>query len=375
MKTSVYAICVLGFLSTSFSLGQTNRVLVSIDWPTKSYENKVEVYDPANNLLATICNDTECYSTSGTFETYAGTYDFGCLTIDPIALPNYYIKIYNANNNAWSSGSSVTVNVAGVDVLTDNGASASTSGHQIDFNVNSTTYCNFPDTDGDLVIDFVDLDDDNDGILDVDEALGLDTFNCHVPALNFKDNVLESGTDGQVGAIYRFPNAIFGEPYDVLVEITEMHDATLSTIDDDTVDNADYLQSRITFTGNDNPTTGVDYPGITFKFTIVNEGTSDPSASLFRIGGTTWDVDGATERRESVRYYNPSAYGLDNPSTLEVTDALGDGSQIEMTAGGNLEGPGFSTYKELRAYFQFLSNTFTLRMHNLCTTYTGSNTT
>ncbi len=35
-----------------------------------------------------------------------------------------------------------------------------------DFDVNSDINCDFPDTDQDGVIDFVDQDDDNDGILD-----------------------------------------------------------------------------------------------------------------------------------------------------------------------------------------------------------------
>ena len=168
-----YAFCVAFFLGSLNSFSQTNSVKVSVYWPSDSYENKVEVYDPANNLLATICNDLDCYNSGGSVELYAGTYDFGCLAIDPVALPSYYIKIYNVNDDSWSSGSTVTVNVAGVDVLSDNGASASSSGHKLEFSVNSSTYCNFPDTDGDFVIDIVDQDDDNDGVLDIDEGLGL----------------------------------------------------------------------------------------------------------------------------------------------------------------------------------------------------------
>jgi len=53
---------------------------------------------------------------------------------------------------------------------------------------------------------------------------------------------------------------------------------------------------------------------------------------VFRIGGTTWDVDG----REEVTYYNPSAYGTDNPTTLDVTDF--GGGEIRMGALGIAEG-------------------------------------
>ncbi|MBT8394325.1 MAG: hypothetical protein KJN66_05680, partial [Bacteroidia bacterium] len=341
MKTSAYAICVLVFLSSTISFSQTNRVKVSVNWPTNSYQNKVEVYDPANNLLATICNDADCYNASGSVGQYAGTYDFGCLALDPVALPNYYVKIYNVNNTAWSAGSSVTVNVADVDVMTDNGANASSAGFPINFNVNSATYCNFPDTDGDLVIDFVDQDDDNDGILDIDEGLGLDSFNCSVPSLVFRSPTLEVGDGTSVGSIYRFNNSIEG--YDVLAEILEVDNATLVSMDNDGVNIADNLQAQITFTG-----TGL--PGITFKFTIVDDDTSTPSATIFRIGGTTWDVDGGPNVRESVRYYNPSAYGLDNPSTLTI-DNYADGAGV---TGDYIDFPGFDNSTVLRSYFQFL---------------------
>ncbi len=366
MKTSAYAICVLVFLSTTFSFSQTNRVLVSVNWPANSFENKVEVYDPANNLLVSICNANDCYNTTGSTAVYVATYDLGCLAIDPLALPNYSIRLYNANNVAWSGSASVTVNVAGTDVVTNNGANASTSGFQVDFNVNDTTnFCTYPDTDGDFVIDAIDLDDDNDGILDIDEGLGLDSFNCAVPALNFEsgsyDAVASAGNpEGTVGCVYRYGNAVEG--YDILMEIVVLDNTTIVDIDDDTVDNPSYLQTRLNFTGSGTP-------GVEFKFTIVDSGTQTPSATLFRIGGTTWDVDGSSSTRESTVYYNPTAFGIDNPSTLLIDD-LGSGN-YQISASGDAEGPGFSTLKELRAYFQFSGNSFNIRMQTIRTA-TGS---
>ena len=352
MKTSVYAFCAFVFLSSAISLSQTNRVLVKIDWPNQAYEHKVEVYDPANNLLVSICNGEECYQTTGSSNTFKATYDLGCLAIDPIVLPNYYVKLYDANNNGWStsgSGSKVTVNVAGVDVFTNNGSTANIAGVSYNFNVDSATYCNYPDTDGDFVIDMVDQDDDNDGILDTEEGLGLDSFSCAIPSLIFKDVVLESGTAGNVGAIYRFGNALEG--YDVLLEIVEKTNTTINKIDDDTVDTPNFLQSELTFTG-----TGT--PGVTYKFTLVDTGTTTPSSTIYRIGGTTWDCDGTDEYQESVRYYNPSAYGLDNPTSL-TQDSYADGTGITA---GNVTYGGFSTNTILRSYFQFQSNTFNIRM-------------
>ncbi len=372
----------IGILSFNFCWAD-HPVKITVDWEQNSYEYKVEVYDQANNLILTICNSnipdpdnpvSQCYNADGTEEIFTATYDLGCLQNG-----NYYIRLFSIDDDSWSSKNTVKVNVDGTDVINDDGSNASSTGFDINFSLTGVSAaCNpiiEPDTDGDGVIDRIDLDDDNDGILDTDEGLGINTFDCTIPALNFKDNVLDSGTDGAVGAIYRFPNAIFGEPYDVLVEVLEIRNTTLIDIDDDSVDNENYLQTRLEFTGNETPADcgTCDYPGITFQFTIVDSGTSTPAATLFRIGGTTWDVDGPEVRRESVRYYGPSAYGTDNPTTLQVNDVNGDKSVIEMTAGGILEGPGFSTLPQLRSYFQFLSNTFTLRMQNVRTTYTGTN--
>ncbi len=57
-----------------------------------------------------------------------------------------------------------------------------------------------------------------------------------------------------------------------------------------------------------------------------------------------------TTFQESVRYYNPSAYGVDNPTSL-TQDDYGDGS-VGITAGTVTYG-GFSTETILRSYFQF----------------------
>ncbi len=53
--------------------------------------------------------------------------------------------------------------------------------------------------------------------------------------------------------------------------------------------------------------------------------------------------------QESVRYYNPSAYGLDNPTSL-TQDIYPDGAGITA---GTVTYSGFSTNTILRSYFQF----------------------
>lgn len=349
----------IALITCSLSFSQTNRVTVTVVWPTEADNNEVRVYDPANNLLVSITSDGATQ--------FNATYDLGCLTKDPSSPATFHhIKLYDTTNivptagDGWPAGSSVIVNVAGTDLSPDNGADANSTGGAITdypatgdsgiiFNVNLSPDCTFEDTDGDGVIDFVDQDDDNDGILDTEEGLGVNEFNCQVPALVFLSGATDpliSGTAGAVGAVYRFDNATEG--YDVLVEIMELDNATIVDLDNDDINVATSLQTTIQF--NNDGSGSATVPGITLRFTIVDDGFSTPTTTLFNIGGTTWDCDGTTTYQESVRYYNPSAYGVDNPTSLTQDDYGASGAGI--TAGTVTYG-GFSTNTILRSYFQF----------------------
>ena len=212
-------------ISSSFIFAQTNRVKITVNWLSDAADNSVEVLDFANNALLTI-------SSSGS-DKFTATYDLGCLA----KVSGYKLVLYS-DGDGWDGSSSLVVKVLGIaDQNIDVGTAAVGGGPQQPFNVNSPTNCNFPDTDSDGVIDFVDQDDDNDGILDTVEGLGTDKFSCQVPALLFlsgtdgnSDPTPESGTAGQVNAVYRFANA--AEGYDVLVEIIEiiMHHCVINTI-------------------------------------------------------------------------------------------------------------------------------------------------
>jgi len=346
----------IALISTSFVFAQTNRVKITVTWPSTATQNEVKVYDQANNELLTI--------SSLDSNVFVATYDLGCLAVENPTLPKYYIKVYDENNNGWSSGSSVEVFVADQSELVSNGPLSGQSGvATLNFDVNSSTLCDFSDTDLDGVIDLIDIDDDNDGILDTAEGLDLDQFNCQIPALVFlsgtddsSDPTPEIGVAGQEGAVYRFTNATEG--YDVLVEIIKLDNATLVDLDDDTDDGdtsvPTSLQTRIQFNSGSDAETE---PGITFRFTIVDNDPDDPTddtntvptQTLFSIGGTTWDCDGTDVYQESVRYYNPSAYGLDNPTSL-TQDDYPDGAGITA---GTVSYDDFDTNPILRSYFQF----------------------
>ncbi|MGB5419598.1 LamG domain-containing protein, partial [Algibacter sp.] len=364
MKTkflfSLLTICVI----SNTLIAQNSPLKLIVKWKSQSYEHKVELYNTANDLLLSLCDDTQCYQTtqSGSTDQYSVKYDLGCVPNGN----NYYIKLYDAANNGWNNGR-VRVKIDGTEVVNDTGGGANTTGQIIYFNVSGgdAKCSSLPDLDQDGIPDYLDYDDDGDGIPDSVENLGEDRFECTLPPLNFKNGVFDAGASsgspvGTVGAVYRFGNTISG--YDVLMEITELTNATIANIDDDTIGNPDYLQTTLTFAA-------IGTPGATFKFTIVNSGTTIPSTNIFRVNGVTWDVDGTSSLKESVIYYNPAAYGIENPSDLTITD-LGS-NNIEMTS-DDVTVNGFSTLPWLRAYFQFIGNSFTMRMQAITTTATAT---
>jgi hypothetical protein len=364
MKTKLLFLLLITITAFTSIGAQNSPLVLSVKWKRDAFAHKVELYNTANDLLLTLCDDTQCYQTtqSGSTNKYSVKYDLGCVPNGS----NYYVKIYDIANDGWNNGR-VKVKVNGAVVVDDRGTGANTSGQTIYFNVSGgdSTCNNAPDFDGDGIADNLDFDDDGDGIADSAENMGEDRFECTLPSLDFKNGAYDvvaslGASAGTVGSVYRFGNSIAG--YDVLMEITELDNTTIANIDDDTIGIAEYLQTTLTFSG-----TGT--PGATFKFTIVHQGTIIPSTEIFRVNGITWDCDGTTTLLESVVYHNPAAYGIENPSDLTVTD-LGS-NNIEITS-DDVTVNGFSTLPWLRAYYQYIGNSFTMRMQAFKTTTSSS---
>ncbi|NNK73158.1 MAG: hypothetical protein HKO94_08190, partial [Flavobacteriaceae bacterium] len=348
MKTKLLLGLILTFATMTASFGQYSKVVVRVKWKQKSYDNKLEIYNPSNDLVFTICDDTQCYTGTpdGVTDVYAVRYKLGCVANGN----NYYVKLYDKANDGWTS-SQVKVIVGGVEVLNNDGSGATSAGQSLYFNVSGgDAECNTQDDmDQDGRSDELDYDDDGDGLTDGVENMGEDRFECTLPPLIFENGSYEAaastGAEGTVGAVYRFGNAIEGK--DVLMEILELDNTTIANIDRDTIDNPTNLQTELTMTGSGTP-------GARFKFTIVDSGTTTPSTEIYRINGISWDVDGSTNYQESHVYYDVAAYGTENPTALEVID-LG-GNDIQISANGEQEGPGFSDLMILRAYYQFIGN-------------------
>ena len=102
-----------------------SNVIVSVNWPNWSSENRVEVYTPTGTLLTTIDNGY----TGGSNNSYSTTVDLGCLPV----LNNYYITMYDSYGDGWNGGASnVTVTAGGSTVLSNNGSSTTSAGVGVD---------------------------------------------------------------------------------------------------------------------------------------------------------------------------------------------------------------------------------------------------
>jgi hypothetical protein len=123
------------------------------------------------------------------------------------------------------------------------------------------------------------------------------------PVYAFKNSVLVSGTDREVGAIYRFPNSKVG--IDVLVQITALSPGiTIATFDDNMNGGFnDAFQPRITAAGK---TDG--YAEFNFRFVLTGTSIQIPQ---IEIPATSIDVDGGGSLREFDEYLTPSPVLVD----------------------------------------------------------------
>ncbi len=117
--------------SSAAMLTGPSAVTVTVAWPSNSAEYKVEIYDPSDNLLGTICNPASCYTGIGG-GAYNTTLDLGCL---PNGL-GYYVRTFDNQNDGWGGVNNlVSVESAGVEVMVNNGTTASSAGTIIEFEV------------------------------------------------------------------------------------------------------------------------------------------------------------------------------------------------------------------------------------------------
>lgn len=191
----------------------------------------------------------------------------------------------------------------------------------------------FVDSDGDGILDRSDLDDDNDGIPDVEELntiIGHSQPQCGgETTLDFSANaVLLSGVPLKQGAVYRIPNVTSGT--DALVTIVQIYNATVKDIDNNSVDKAAF-RPFTAFNFSNKGEQGL----IEYKIRFVTSGGSSPVV-LDRILMNFNDIDGTNQYAEQTWSYNPTSYVIANPTELTMST---DGNWVIGT-GGNKTYPG-----------------------------------
>jgi len=131
------------FIKKSAIVAGPSAVTVTVTWPDNSNAYKVEIYDPSDNLLGTICNPT-CFTGTGG-GAYSTTLDLGCL----VNGLGYYVKTFDTENDGWNGvNNSVSIQSAGVEVMVNNGSTATTAGTTIGFEVSGggATCCDMANT-------------------------------------------------------------------------------------------------------------------------------------------------------------------------------------------------------------------------------------
>ena len=198
----------------------------------------------------------------------------------------------------------------------------------------------FVDTDGDMIGNACDLDDDNDGILDTDEC---PTFSF-TPISSGAGTFTDSGMPGDVGDMTLYSNygTYNGMAFDM----------------------------KLTVTANSNPTSlganisGVSSTGFFWPIFLENSGNSGQSATIrfefFQTGTSTpmsipasflWkDIDDTNPGEQiDIQSADLASYQMAQPTSLVATN---NGSIIEFTSTAN----GTPTSQNLWLQTSFLSN-------------------
>jgi hypothetical protein len=145
---------------------------------------------------------------------------------------------------------------------------------------------------------------------------------CYRPPLMFKNAVLQSGTAGQVNAVYRFPQVTIG--VDAFVTILQRFGgASLSAIDNTTQGYSDAWQPLVS-----GPTSNGSISYIRWRIEFRNATTGVPvNYACFSISAI--DVDGDNARiREFVEAKGANSYNTASNTVLTITSA---GDSIRAT--------------------------------------------
>ncbi|WP_394331536.1 beta strand repeat-containing protein, partial [Psychroserpens damuponensis] len=243
----------------------------------------------------------------------------GTINVPAGALPG----TYNVQYTICLDVDPTICDTATVTIVVGNCADYPTNDCDGDGVINSADLCegfdDSSDADGDLIPDGCDDDDDNDGLLDIDERG--ETFSgqpaCgNEETFDFSSIPTEDTGDGNIntlleGEVFRFANVTTG--VDALVTLVEFKNAFVDVLDDNT-SNPEYFK----------PGTGIDLlnPGqegyVEYNIQLVQTGTTNAvSFSEVTVGFN--DMDGNPNSLERNRFPFPINYVVDDPTTLTIT--------------------------------------------------------
>jgi hypothetical protein len=191
------------------------------------------------------------------------------------------------------------------------------------------------DSDADLILDYLDLDDDNDGIPDTDENLATSTSfqpPCNTTVLDFSGTpTLVSGGDLLEGAEYKYTGV--NGSIDALVKITKTFNTTVPTIDENSAD-ATHFKPQSAF----NLADAGDQAYTEFRFRFVS-GPMESPVKIPEIFINFNDIDGNANYSEENWATYPVSYSIDAPTQLAMSVdngwILGSGNTTDMGGSSN----------------------------------------
>ncbi len=185
----------------------------------------------------------------------------------------------------------------------------------------SATICAYAqDADGDTIPDHIDLDDDNDGISDIDEqgsAIPNGPECGGEVDFNFNATPIEASGDGDSstlleGEVFRFPNV--GTDIDALITLVDFVDATLVDLDNNS-SNPTFFKPNIQYL-NMLPD---QEAYIELQVQFVETGTTN-AVTVPELFINLNDIDGNSTLSEKDKIQTPYSYAIDSPTNVTITE-------------------------------------------------------
>ena len=116
-----HSIVLIIFLQSFLLFSQEVVIKITYSWPNYSVENKIELIDPSNSVIATL-DDGYTGATNSSDDNISSPFEIN-KPVNSSSTTGYSVKIYDSYGDGWNGNGYATINVDGVDVLTLNDAS------------------------------------------------------------------------------------------------------------------------------------------------------------------------------------------------------------------------------------------------------------